>query len=463
MARAFWRLSYKTGRDYITGTDARGNDVLTKHEREKDEAFTRRQKVVKPFNYCGPLIRQFNDFVFRQPATRPTIDAGLYATLLEDIDGRGTKITPFMRRALKKSQIERECYLMPDSTAPADGLPMTRAQAAAVNARPIVRIIGADSVVWWRDLDGVMVEACALLIDEAGVQFARWYGQQTTVDISFRKKDGSNRIVVAGIDEEKPHPYGGCPLVRLRPMFDDCEADDSDASPGESQVAPMAELQQGIANKVSLHDTEIYDCTFSQWVASGVDMARVGDLKVGNNTVVCLPDPASSIVSLGADPAQAESIRVAIKDMVRELYRVAGVQSSDAIEKTGQAESGAAKAFKFNDLAANLSSLADACEQAENLVMARLFAGQGEEAPAAADYPNDFDLPDIASELEQLIRVLTVAQIPQVIKTKIGQRFASRNMNLAPEEQADLDAQLEADATETEDPFLAHARRKTGT
>lgn len=464
VARSFWRLSYRCGRNYMTGRDALGRPVVIKHEREKDDAFARRQQT-KPRNHCGPIIRRYNDFVFRQKATRqPAPEGSLYHQLLTDIDGNGTPIDVFMRRGLKSSQVQREVYLLPDSTAPTEGK-LTKAQAKALGVRQIVRQLSPDSVVWWRDRDGILAEAIVLLVDEQGETFARYYDAKATTDLRLKVETtgDTKALKVTRIEPPKAHAYGACPLVRLRPMFDDEEDEDDDCSPGEAQIAPLAELQQAVANYLSLLDTEIFDSTFTQWIASGVSAKEIKDVTVGSNRIICLPNPLAKFDAMGADPAQAESIAKRIDETQTELYRLAGVSTGDPLAGPGAPESGVAKAFRFNDLAANLAALADACEEAENALMHRLFAAAGEEYPGDAKYPDDFDMPDLAAELEGVIRVVTAPALPQVIANKIVTRFADRCLSLDEDEEAELAQQMKDGPPESADPFNPTNRRKTGT
>ena len=80
MARAFWRLTFETGRKYIKGLDADGDRILLPHEREK-EGYNRRLRMTKPRNYSGPIIRRYNNHVFRTEATRPDNAGATYEML----------------------------------------------------------------------------------------------------------------------------------------------------------------------------------------------------------------------------------------------------------------------------------------------------------------------------------------------------------------------------------------------
>ncbi len=445
-ARKFWRLSYQCGRHYAQGLDSLGNPILIKHEAEKDDTYKRRQRLTKPRNHVGPIARRYNDFVFRQEAERDAAE-GVYAELRADADGQGTPLPAFMRRSLLMAQIDRECYLLPDSNKPGDAGEMTKAQADEAGYRPLLRRITADSVVWSKDTNGMMTEAIVLM-DADGGKFARWYGPESYCDIQLKKNAdivNPHNMFVDSVGDEVAHTYVGCPLVRLRPLFDL-----NDFGGGESMIAPLSELQQSIFNMQALLGEELFNVTFSQVVATGVSADEVKDVVTGNTRLICLPRPGSDFKVIGADPAQAVSIRQSIEDEQRELYRIAGVSTGDPTAGPGNAESGVAKAFRFNDLAANLSALADACEEAENLVIDRLFTGMGAEPPEHASYGDNFELPDIGAEITLLIQGITTSAMPQVIKHSMVRQFADRNLNLDEDERKQLDVELDDMAKQSE-------------
>jgi hypothetical protein len=454
VARAFWRSSYRTGRDYSKSRDATGGPMLWAHERELADGYTRRLKTTKPRNHAGPIIRRYNDFVFRTPATRADAegDGGgdpLYATLVDDVDGRGTSLDRFMREALQVAQVDREAYLLPDSTKPADAGQLTVAQAKAKGVRPIARRIDADAVPWWVIREGVLVEAVVLLEREDGTAFARWYGPATQMDIELTQpKSPGEWYRVTSWGGETPHKYGACPLVPLAPMFDTVAN-----QRGESQIHPLAESQQAIYNYLSLLNEELFNVVFSQVIATGVSATDVKNTSFGSARLLCLPNPQAKFDVLGADPDQATSIRTSIADEERELYRMAGIATGDPMASPGDAESGVAKAFRFNDLAANLSALADACQTAENALMDRIYSAQGKTKPGPAQYPQEFDLPVMADELSDIIRAISVQQIPDVIKKHMVRRFADRSLGLSDDEDAELESELAA--FKTPDPTSA--------
>ncbi len=425
MARAFWRLTYETGRKYISGLDATGGKILIPHERET-EGYQRRLRMTKPRNHAGPIIRRYNNHVFRVEAQRSDDGSATYQELIADIDGRGTNINSFMAKALERAQVERESYIMVDSTKESDG-ETTQAQADADGDRAILKLICADSVVNWTEYDDSLTEILVVMQREDGTKFARLYNDETYQEAELTELN--KQLQVASISPEQSHDYESMPIIRMRPFC------------GESQISPLAESQQCITNLMSWNMEEAGNITFSQMVASGVSASDIGEMKIGNNRLICLPNPAAKVDMIGADPAQGQRLSDMIKDEERELYRVAGIQADDPT-KGGNPESGIAKAFKHNDLSANLAALASCVEDAENQSMHILFDAIGEPYPGDVKFPDDFDLPNIADDLAEVISAVTVTALPKTIKNKITADFAQRHLSLTKEENDKLTEEL---------------------
>jgi hypothetical protein len=242
------------------------------------------------------------------------------------------------------------------------------------------------------------------------------------------------------------------PVQRLRPNLDPLGYFGSTG--GDSQAGPIAESQQAITNLLSLLNEEISNVTFSQMIASGVSDSQVKDVMVGNTRVLCLPNPASSVQMIGADPAQATSIRESLKDETDTALRNAGV-----IQGGEQAQSGVALAFRHNDMVTIVSALACGTEDAENDVTVTIAGGWGVDAPAPTNYQGkDSDLPDFAGEATTLVSIVSNASLPMVIRRKVAERFAGRNLGMSNDDMQDLRTEMEAgklalDSLRTGNPF----------
>lgn len=450
-ARSFWRRSNRARWDYPAGIDAGGRPLLPQHERELPDRFKRRMAQAIARKYVGPILDRYNDHVCRGKVVRQGT-GGVYDTIKADADGAGTTLDQLMRRALRLAQTEGLTYLLADANV--DGAYATAAEEIAAGRRPVLRRIGADAVPWWRDWQGQVMEAIVLLTDRDGRPFG-WYVTTTTTQRIALDPDNGN---VLGVEDEVSHPYGGCPLVRLAPLFDD----DSDVG-DDSQAAPLAEIQKLILNLDSLHHEELYGSTFTTPVFLGVSAEEVKDVTVGPGKGLALPGEAGrtpSLGKLGADPAQAQSLREATSGWVRELYRIAGLSPGNPTE-TGAPESGVAKAFAFNEVETRLAALADAAEAAENLAMQRM-AKAWSFTYQAADWPDTFDVQTLADELETVIRI-TTSQLPDVLKDSAVRSFADHQFKLSPEEKGQLDEQLVEPSEPPANPFAPPPGRMAGT
>jgi hypothetical protein len=447
LARRFWQASFRCGRNYLAGPDATGRPVLVAHEREEADSYQRRLRVTKPRNFTGPILRRYNDLVFRKPPVRPAEDVSpFYEAVVEDATNGGEPLDAFMRRALIRAQIDREAWILCDTVggeALPDG-PTTVAQVDEAGARPALRLVKAGAVINWREEAAgeapIVAEAWALMKDKAGRSVCRMFDATTYTDAILKGDDFTRgSMVVESYGPPVVHGYTVVPLVRLRPNFD--PLGEVNGSEGDSQAGPLAESQQAIVNLLSLTNEEVYNVTFSQMIAFGVSDAQVKDAKVGNNRILCIPNPAGSVEMIGADPAQATSIRESVADEVANLFRLAGVNPADA--STAPA-SGLALAFRHNDLATIVAALAIACEQAEAAVWCMIGEAWGFEEPAPTQYQGkDPELPDFSSEAQTMLGIVANVALPPTIRRKVAERFAARNLSLTPDEAEALAAEVD--------------------
>lgn len=445
-ARKFWRRSDKAAWDYAgsnsgiaasAARDATGiNSIVPKHERETDERYIRRlgQTIARP--YMRQILDRFSDHVYRVEATRPAAE-GEYGKLMKNADGVGGTLQAVMKRATRRAQTEGAAYLLADSSDPL--VYTTKAQEQAAGKRGIITIVNADQVIWWRCYKGMVVEAVILMCDAEGVDFGFYVSDRITQRINLKQPDKGVSIskpVVESLDAPVTHSYGGCPLVALQPVFGE------DDEPGDSsQGASLAESVKRICNIESWHHEETQACTFTTQVFIGVLATDIKAMEVGPGMAVVMEKDGASVDNIGADPAQSQSLRESLAREITELYRAAGLVSGSPTEVQAP-ESGVAKAFAFNEVEAKLGAIAQAAQNSENLVVLRLSTGNGWAFPGDALYPIDFALPDLADELDYVIRI-TTSTLPPLLQEKAIQQYAQLAFRLTDKEQKELGAQLQ--------------------
>lgn len=442
VARNFWRRSYWSGPKFAEGLDANGNPILQKHERETPERYARRLAQADPRDYPRYIVDRYNDHANRMGAKRKETEAGAYSTLLKDATGSGISLPRLMRKAMRMAQIQKEAYLFADFNIA--GVYLSAGAEAAAGKRGIIRLVKPDQVLWWSDWQGQVDSALITFCDRDGQDFAWYVTAETQQRITLERKE--KELLVASWDEPQKHNFKGCPLVRLDPEWDDQDEENDDALDSySSQIAPLSQSQKRILSIDSWLYEELQGNTFTTPVFLGVDPAQMKDATVGVGLGLAIPGGTGSppsIDHLGADPAQADSLRVSLDRETKELYRAAGLSPGNPTE-AAQPESGVAKAFAFNEVEARLSALANAAESAENTVVMRLSSGAGFSYPGDADWPDSFASPDLAADLEYTIRTITTP-LPQVIKDQQVKNYAAAAYKLTAEQNKELDAQIAA-------------------
>jgi len=127
---------------------------------------------------------------------------------------------------------------------------------------------------------------------------------------------------------------------------------------------------------------------------------------------------------------------------IRELYRAAGLDSGDPTQ-AGTAESGIAKAFRFNDLSANLSALADSVEAAWNITMYIIAKTMGQPHVGNVNMSDDFSPPSFGDELLEMIQTVSAGSIPRVVKQNVLDRFVNRNLTLSEDDRVAYEMERE--------------------
>jgi hypothetical protein len=276
------------------------------------------------------------------------------------------------------------------------------------------------------------------MLDSRGNQFARYMNKEIFIDITLEKE-----LKVKEISEPYAHGYSDIPLVPVFPhIFSD------------SQISPIASAQAVLTNQLSRLTEEEVNNTFTRWFLSGVGAedestetgAEKAFFKVGTGKIVVLPyDPdvgnQVKVERIGGDIPQADSIRKNIADTENNLYRVAGLAAPDPLKNSGPAESGIAKAIKFQDSEVIMKSLSRACESAENQIL-KLIAEKEGSRWEPSNYPIEFRTDNLQQELMKLKDVLSLSQLPAIVRAKEMKNFSLKNYTFTEAELADLRIQL---------------------
>jgi len=432
----FWRASYKTDTDYINSKDAHGEPILMQFPCEGSSEYNYRKSNTKPRGHCGPIIKKQNYFVFKGPIERPEEDVD-YQEFTKNCDLAGNTLDEFMQKSLLNAQIDGYSAIVVDHTNQT-GETKTLAQARADGDRYFLRHVKRDAVVAMSVNDDILTEIIIIFVDEYGNRFARYYNRTDIQDYQL-----DDKFNVVGISEMVPHGYTDIPVGLHQPHFD-----------SESQIEPLAELQQGLTQVLSYMAVEIATSIYTLHAFMGElpetdENGKVPNVQLGSNRIVYM-SREGKIERIGADTNAASVLQEQIDKTEEAIYRTAGIAAASPF-KTGPAQSGLSKIYDLHDLSAILGTLSVSCEMAENKAMDVLFSTMKGLNPADASYDKDFDIPDIMAEITELREVLSLA-LPDVVKKSHIRIFVSRNYDLNEEEQAKLAEELAITEAPPEEP-----------
>ena len=428
----FLRWAYRGGFNYKNQNDAAGEPVFVPHEREQQGGTTtepglkRRKRLSVYKNYVRPIVDRFNDFVFREAGiVRDTTTGGGWIEWTADVDNLGTPIAKFMRSQMRHAQVLGRQFIVARTTRTSEAGELTAAQAEAAGFRLWLERVFPVDVLDWRRSRGSIREALIQYDDGTAVL----YRMDDFVELTIGE---AGTVTVVG--QPTPHNFGRLPVIEVAP-FDETK----------SQVEDIAELNKQLLNLDSLLRSELYANHFTQFVMTGVDASQVQKAELGTFNLLCIPSPNANMSAMGSDTSQAAGIREAIRDDVREIYKLAGLVSGDA-EETGAAESGVALAWKFHEVESKLGAIADEAERVETLIGELWTAGVGSNtSPKAPDYPEKFDVPDLAAEIDRSLSILESPKIPPTAKVEEMNRLRD---TLYPELDAAKRDEIEKEAVE---------------
>jgi hypothetical protein len=394
----FWEESVEVDEEYYDTLDPNGNPILKKFTCEEAEDFKFRKSICSPRNYMIGILNKYQSTVFKNAAQRD--DNEFY----NNVDLLGSSMNEFMKMKLQEANIYGASYMMPDSTASNPSL--SEAQKRQMGVRPFIRSIDGENVLNWSDYLGHLQEVIVLFEDDNG-SFAMYYNNEFQARIQLDEKD---KVVEIGPLEVHNYPF--IPVVRLMPFDTD-----------ESFVAAGSLTQMTINNLLTLEKTEIFGSTFTRYFGAGIRTnSEETNSKVtwGNNRLIVSESADATITPLGADPAQAQSIRDSIEAERQALfgqYHLSATQVND----TTQTPSGYALIVSKEDFNSICTTMANACERAENNLIALL---NDTEALGLQDvvYSREFIIVSKAESILQLRDILSLS-IPEDMKALEIEKF----------------------------------------
>lgn len=364
---------------------------LIKHKRETDEDYATRQENAYYLNYFAPITNSLVTPIFKKPAVRDWNGAKNFMELfVQDIDGNKTTIGEFMKRAALKAKLYGSCFIVVDNVGNyKDG--ETIADVLKDRRFPYAFCLAPSQITSYKaDKMGQLIYLEFSDIKEIGSVANEYYTMRFDRE-KWERIDSDGSWVNKGV-----HNLGRVPAVVLT-----CKDSNSISLFPPSEMLPLAKVSKAIYNASSWL-TEIFrSVTFPLLTIPSLDAKNI---VIGNNNALGYEPEYSHEPNFIAPPSDpANVLKEHILDLVQEMYRMAGLSF---VTGTKTDTSGVSKQWDFERLNQQLADFAQNIQRAEADLINIFSLWINQPIEYNVSYPNDFNISDIAYELENAQAIL---------------------------------------------------------
>lgn len=395
---------------------------LFMHPKERQEDYNRRVNMSYYYNFCAPIIDIYSDHLFKQAVlvNYAEIDSTIKKIAI-DIDRQGSSVQEFRKAMADMAQLYGHCFVIIDSPNYSDTEEIvTLADQIEKRAFPYCSLYSPQNVINWA-------------LDEFGEPY--WVLVRETKDANddpFEIEEDDECIETYyrlwtrtewflfndkyELEEKGTHPVGKCPIVCVY----DKKSKKTRNFLGISFIADVAFIARDIYNSSSELRQILRDQTFSILAIQGTsDEYSAVDLGTGKGLIY--PENRNAPVYVSPPSENATTYFSHIDRQIEKMYSLCKIDAGGISSKGNQSnavdsQSGASKAWDFNQTNSSLSSKSASLEDAETRIWQIFAAWEGKVWTGSVQYPNDFSISSIMDDL---------SEAEQEAKLNFGKTFSS--------------------------------------
>lgn len=406
---------------YSGGGGFADGSYLVAHKREDEAKYRQRRLLAYYSNFMRPVVDALTNPIFSKPVVRDFSGAGekLLSAFRDDVDGRGTPINTFMKRAARIARLYGAAFIVEDNYA-AEQMPEDEESASKGRIFPYLYLVRPEQVTDYAcDRSGAL-ESISYKIATAYVKDSLADAEKeetwTWMRTGWRREDKDGKV------REGKHALGEVPVVVLL----SAAADEGDLLP-TPPLLPIAKTNQTIYNLCSELREILRNQAFSvlRYPVSrdiSQEILEKG-LQLGTDNALPYPAEAGSGPDFIAPPSEpAVLLQNEIARLVEDIYRQANLTSVVGVQIK---QSGVAKQWDFEQTNQALADMAESCEAAETKLF-QLFGKWTniEIAELKIKYARDFGIVDVEGELEKAQRMKDLAVGGAAVNREIDRKAA---------------------------------------
>jgi hypothetical protein len=241
------------------------------------------------------------------------------------------------------------------------------------------------------------------------------------------------------------HGLGVVPLV---PVFDKRSKKYKNFL-GISKLADISFIARDVYNLCSELSQIISDQTFSFLALQG-NSSDYSEIEISTNKGIVYPDDKNPPQYISPPPANAEVLMKQINTQVSKIFQLASLEGGSASFEGADTvtQSGASKAWDFNETNSRLITLASNMEDAEMKIWKAFGLWEGSDWQGSVEYPKDFNVKSLQQDLDDAEKTMKMnigKQFDDLIKKSIVTKKFPR---LDDEQKEEIFTQIEETPTQ---------------
>lgn len=388
---------------------------IEKYPRESDDKLTERRKIAYYPNLVAPKINRYNGYLFKKDALRKTNNQMLQA-ILQDVDNKGNSINVFMQNFSLETKLRGCNLLLVDNVASISSNNL--ADQIGNRELPYFISIAPERVTKFKMNKYGSFDFVAYTDTIDNSTFSKEDIKKVT-----RYYDANSWAVLDGdeIIESGDHNLGVCPVLYIA---------EKDLFPCKGEFTQLGSLMKRYYNLLSEEDELLRGQTFSILAIQAKE--RTPNVSLGtDNALVYDGDKEPTFLTPTSIPTSAYEAKISkIEETIdRVTYDVTTTSSN---------ESGVALEIKFDGLNSSLSAFATKLEDLEIRAFDVVCRYLGINNDIEIKYPSEFNVVDMSTEIEKLILMDSVADLPIYKQKKLEEIVKNDLSNISEQDLLEI-------------------------
>lgn len=354
-------------------------------------------------NYVKPVVNAHVNPIFKTTPTRDVKSGNYYEDFLENVDGKNTKMTTFMKRVAKQAKLNGVMFVVVDAPNIDIGTTVTKALVKEKRLYPYLYTLHPKCIKdYVLDKFGNLeyieysIEKVELIGTDKSTTTQTWKWTRT----NWSKEDSNGKV-------SGENNIGIIPIIPIYGAL--CE--DGELIP-QSEIYPIAKTNYALFNACSELRERNRNQAFSilTFPVSEGDTGGMEDINVGSSDMLVYETGSQKPEFITPDAEPSDMLKSEITMMIQEIYRMASLQLVTGIQTQA---SGMSKEWDNLQLYQTVGEFADNLLECERKIAEIFGKYVTENVSVIISYNKQFGIADPTETLNMATQALALNVCPE--------------------------------------------------